>query len=128
MTDRFTFRVWHKGKQYMYNNAAIGVGKNKVGYKISGKKRYSWEETELIVVQQCTGYRDTKDTRIFEGDIVEFGKSKRTKGVVVWDEYRYMFNMQDEKKLNDKFGNWNRISYSKVIGNIYENPELLEDN
>lgn len=83
---------------------------------------------------QWTGLRDNKKTdefpdgqMIFEGDIVRFHyKTGVYKiGTVVW---------------NDSFGSWDIdcsdfVSYkslgqyksvSEVIGNIYENPELLE--
>lgn len=126
MHDRFTFRVWHKEKEYMYKNVAIGVGKSKIGYKLSGKKRYVWEETERIAVMQCTGYRDSKDKRIFDGDILKFGKRGNYLAEVRWDDYKFMFKKKGGKKLIDKFGHWGRVNHVEVVGNIYENPEILE--
>lgn len=126
MSDRFIFRVWHKEKQHMYKNVAVGVGKNKIGYRISGKKRYAWEETENIVVNQCTGYRDSDDKRIFDGDILEFGKRNKYITSVHWKDHKFVFKKKGSSKFIDKFAQWNKVSYVKVIGNIYQNSELLE--
>lgn len=125
MHERFTFRVWHKEKEYMYENVAIGVGKSKIGYKLSGKKRYVWEETQKIVVMQCTGYKDNNGELIFDGDILEFGKRGDYIAIVLWDDYKFMFQKKGSKKLIDKFGHWGKISNVEILGNIHENPELF---
>jgi len=126
MNERFEFRVWHKGKKYMYENVAIGVGQNKVGYKTSGKKRYVWEETNRIVVMQCTGFRDSNDIKIFDRDIIKFGKRGNYIGIVRWQSYKFMFRKKGAKKFVDKFGQWKTSNHVEVIGNTFENPELLE--
>ncbi|MFC1622135.1 YopX family protein [Patescibacteria group bacterium] len=126
MNRRFEFRVWHKEKEYMYRNVAIGVGKSKIGYRLSGKKRYVWEEEGNIVVNQYTGYNDSKGEPIFDGDILKFGANGGYLATVLWDDYKFTFKIKGESTYTDKFGHWGRVSNVKVIGNIYENPELLE--
>jgi len=126
MNDRFEFKVWHKGKEYMYENVAIGVGNHKIGYRLSGKRRYSWESTEDIEILQFTSYKDAKGTKIFEGDILKFGTSKTYLMSVLWKEYSYLFKKVGSTKLVDKFSQWNKIDNVLVIGNIYETPELLD--
>ena len=110
----------------MYNNVAIGVGNNKIGYKISGKKRYAWEETQRIVVMQCTGYRDSQDKKIFDRDIVRFDKRGRKHYLLRWRNYKFLFKKVGTKEFEDKFKNWKKSSYVEIIGNYFENPELLE--
>jgi len=127
MNERFVFKVWHKEKEYMYKNVAVGVGKHKVGYKLSGKRRYSWEETEKIVILQYTGYNDSKGNRIFDGDVLKFGSSKTYLASVHWVDYQFLFKKKGSSKYIDKFAHWGRVGKVKVMGNIYENPELLSD-
>src|SRR5690554_736873 len=94
-------------------------------YKEGDTSLFNYEEVELM---EFTGLKDKNGKEIYEGDIVRFHyKTGVYKiGIVVW---------------NDLFGSWDIdcsdfVSYkslkqyksvSEVIGNIYENPELLED-
>ena len=128
MNERYEFKVWHKDKHYMYKNVAVGVGDNKIGYRLSGKSRYSWENTEEIVILQYTGFIDSKGKKIFDGDILKFGTSKTYLMSVHWREYKFVFKKKGSTKLVDKFSQWNKIGNVLVLGNIYENPELLSPN
>ncbi len=125
MHERFTFRVWHKEKKHMYENVAIGVGESKIGYKLSGKKRYMWEDTTRIEVMQCTGYKDSNGKLIFDGDIVKFGKRGNQLYTVKWDDYRFLFAKKGNKRLQDKFAQWKSVGYVEIVGNIFEDPELV---
>jgi len=128
MNERFEFRVWHKEKNYMYRNVAVGVGENRVGYRLSGKKRYSWEDTENIVILQYVGYKDSEGNKIFDGDILKFGSNKTYLASVLWQDYKFVFKKIGSSKTIDKFAQWNRILHVLVVGNIFENPELLKTN
>ena len=71
-------------------------------------------------VGQWTGAYDTNGKRIFEGDIVDVD------GVVYacrWDDGNFEFGLVNEK---ESFGIVYVVPYVEVIGNIYDNPELLE--
>lgn len=126
MQKRFEFRMWHGLKKYMYFNVAIGAGAESVGYKLSGAKKYIWENSPDLTTMQYTGFKDSKGKKIFEGDIVEFGKRKPYKAVVEWNEYRLAFRKPGNKKHLDKFAQWQKVGFTKVLGNIHENPELLK--
>ena len=65
-----------------------------------------------IELMQYTGLKDKNGREIYEGDILK-GKFN---GPVVWTVDRYNYGWSDY---------WNE---SEIIGNIYQNKELLSDN
>lgn len=81
-------------------------------------------------VCQYTGLKDKNGKKIFEGDILRHADETILK--TVWNSERYRFAAQCVKGsvlLKDcKWGLWEFESDEvEVIGNIYDNPELLED-
>ena len=77
------------------------------------------------IVMQSTGLLDKNGTEIYEGDIIRL--PQRVTAAVSWSAYgdgeyvnRVQCWMTDEGPLSDM-----RRSTIEVIGNIYENPELL---
>ena len=73
---------------------------------------------ENVVIMQYTGLKDKNCVEIYEGDIVK-GNYLRGIGVVEWNKYFCKFDISHRMNisLSDEF---------EVIGNIYENTELLE--
>lgn len=78
---------------------------------------------------QCTGLCDKNGKLIFEGDIVKFPFGNIHKNGIV--EYsKTIWNVSNAQMVQ---GAWvgsaliNCYEKSEVIGNIYENPELLEE-
>ena len=82
-----------------------------------------------IIIMQSTGLHDEQGVEIFKGDIVEIiYDGEPFIGVVVYD-----LGEADFKATNNHEDYGNNFQYLtvgesiEVIGNIYENPELLDD-
>jgi len=83
------------------------------------------------VLMQYTGLKDKNGKEIYEGDIVHVtdffhGDAKVYKGVVKFVGGYYQIEGQDIR--NAPLGWIISSDDLEVIGNIYENPELLEGN
>lgn len=95
-----------------------------------------FEAQGQVVLMQSTGLKDRLGVDIYEGDILAYYKTQMTSGTefederqrkaVVWKEVNGLgvgFNIGPPRKRRDggkPQNNW------EVIGNIFENPELLE--
>lgn len=77
-------------------------------------------------VGQYTGFTDKNGNKIFEGDILdsEYEEFGHTIEVVLWDGFGWA-TCQSGIDLCDKITDIERFVKSVVIGNVYDNPELL---
>lgn len=84
-------------------------------------------------VGQYTGFTDKNGAKIFEGDILAFDNMDGSKGIyeVFWDGNNGKFAIAESGNRNyvDNFELFERnecFKWFTVIGNIYDNPELLK--
>lgn len=79
---------------------------------------------------QCTGLKDKNGKLIWENDIIECKDGKHNfQTQIEWDAYCAGFIFQDTETsavLLDAITENGLYSESKVVGNIFDNPELLE--
>lgn len=82
----------------------------------------------IAIPMQYTGLHDKNGVEVYEGDIILAGHHQ-WKCKVVWDEECARFialtNEKDVRIIYVDMKDRNQESAVEVIGNIYENPELL---
>ena len=85
-------------------------------------------EVNLETIGQYTGMLDKNGTKIFEGDIIDFfGRSDGDGyGVVKYDAYETEFGFEYDNIYRSLGKNFYPENI-EVVGNIYDNPELLGD-
>ena len=89
----------------------------------------SLEPNEFELVQY-TGLKDKNGVEIYEGDVLSLADCDPSLYKIVWWEHNFKYGIE---YIGSNTTNWqeeNLEEFSseliKVVGNIYENPELLE--
>lgn len=132
-------------KKWIYGSLVIAiVHKSKHYYITSGRTNINdgnidFEKYEVIpeTVNQFTG-KYINNTRIFAGDILEWcddswwiANAAVTRTVVSWDENncRCVLKHDGKDECICTFTEYNKSEWKNMnlIGNIYDNPELLLD-
>lgn len=136
--DRLKFRVFDKKFNRFVPEGELFL--SQAGY-VYYQREYEFEGLpgveggiygEDAVIQQCTGLKDRNDKLIFEGDILlEKEAIDRGDGhkddclhTVIWSEERYSLVARPE---GTTFQYSPSLLVVEIIGNIFENKELLDD-
>ncbi|HDF5579170.1 TPA: hypothetical protein PC790_003573 [Clostridioides difficile] len=118
------FREWNKNGKEMYSyDEMVCYSKNLLReWVYSGV--YLPTSNENFEVMIYTGLKDCIRKEIYEGDIVSYILSfEEFIGEVKFEEGFFVI---DNEVLGECVGLFHEIAVVKVIGNIYENPEMLE--
>ena len=135
MENRFRFRVWftpdYQEPEMIYDaEQTYDFGCQSKGSYYHDNFGEILEDKDCIVMQ-CTGLKDKNGKLIYEGDIVKFNfDTDEIKAVVSWDDKELIgFYLNTTDYFKDKYVtdyDFYKNDY-EVIGNIYQNFELLED-
>ena len=119
--------IWHYGAYLPYESGEVAI--------LESFSKYGYEAVELSrrckvipeTVGQYTGLTDKNGKKIFEGDIVTtpyYGIEFQT---VEWVKTSCGFEPFSDSNLNcGHCGGGVVPNFCEVVGNIYDNPELLK--
>lgn len=90
-------------------------------------------EVDPDTVCQCTGNQDKNGKLIKDKDIVKYNNKfecEKTKpiGVVAWEKAKWVINWIYDDSLRTDLYYWVTNRNIEIIGNLIDNPELLERN
>ena len=150
MNRELKFRIWDKQyKKWIENSSSLHCFSNwticpftgnlvdYVGafgcdnFTASPAHGYYFEGVEVVrepryVIQQYTGLEDKNGTPIFEGDLVKAYFKTEEIGDITFDRAGFCFN---SKSLNGTFLGIVESGFPiEVVGNIFENRELIKNN
>ncbi len=130
MQDRFNFRVWD-GRTYNHNLNRFYLDSDGCLYEASHSGEDIYLQSSSYIIEQCTGLKDKNNKLIYENDILKSDDGEESYMIRVKyfeDEAKYYiayyvdngdweYNL-DELEMQDLY-------QFEIIGNIYENPELM---
>lgn len=126
MNREIKFRIWDIENKEMLKVQELDFEPTFYGGRIAIRPdQYNdYFDTEDMILMQYTGLHDKNEKEIYEGDIVGDNKIK---WIVKWNKNRMGFSLYptteqlyDEMPINVE----NKLGF-KILGNIYDNPELL---
>jgi len=124
------FRAWNKkGKRWFGVNLQMSVVDGLLWWQYGyGCEIIPAEERKNIELMQYTGRKDKNNKEIYEGDVIK--DIENWVGVIKWDKKDCFFcveyPLQNETMMFDDAFDSNPERNAEIIGNIYENSELME--
>ena len=123
------FRAYDGGSlNRMYQPDEVMVGGGDIWIIDEDSVAGDWIVNNDLHLMQSTGLKDKNGKEIFEGDILDY---KGRKALVRWHGSYASFIYRFVDELQKRNTEWKLLylAYMKceIIGNIYENPEFLED-
>ena len=117
------FRVWDNERNAMLNSKSVDIdffeGKIEITSDTIRYDEVYTDEIKDFELMQYVGCKDKNNKEIYEGDIV---KTKEHIGQIIYSKGMFFINAKGDFYLPV----YNVSEFMEVIGNIYENPELLD--
>jgi uncharacterized phage protein (TIGR01671 family) len=121
--DRYTFRG--KKSEGALSTWIYGAYSPETN-ELYTKEFHRWLKVNPKTVGQCTGLVDANGTAIFEGDILRHNVVERIY-IVEWvDSKKCGFDFISVKYGSSEYWTAKVAGRMKRIGNIHDNPELME--
>lgn len=117
------FRAWDKENKKMMKVSSLSLENKEIAVRENGT--YHFFRMQNLELMQYTGIKDKNDKEIYEGDIVVLNNIENDNMCIVrYEHSSYRLEgwslREDLSNVEDRF--------LEVVGNIYENKNLLEEN
>ena len=117
------FRVWDNERNAMFNSKSVDIdfleGKIEITSDTIRYDEVYTDEIKDFELMQYVGCKDKNNKEIYEGDIV---KTKEHIGQIIYSKGMFFIDVKGDFYLPI----YNVSEFMEVIGNIYENPDLLD--
>lgn len=136
------FRIWCKQTDEMHAVERMGFEEGELWYVEDENREtdppYFMDRNDSVLMQY-TGLKDKNGREIYEGDIMRYRDSYDCStesgydfeeflnvGQVIYNEEKARFDITNKSDIG--YDDWiETVSECEIIGNIYENSELLEE-
>ena len=125
------FRAWDKTTKRYWNVGGLSFEKGRLvevyleNYSTSFEGNEDCKKPNEVILEQCTGLKDKNGKEIYDGDIVRGHSPYYIENFeIAWREDRAGWFGFATDDYTCPLCN---IEHLKVIGNIHENKELLEE-
>ena len=125
------FCITYSDNHDAYETVYFWKDEKRMYYFNSEFPKISKEDENIAVIMQCTGIADKNGKLIYEGDVLKIHTVWEHRpyyyAIVKWQRNRYKFQKIGKGVFLGDIAPLKHFANSEVIGNIYENPELLEE-
>ncbi len=122
MSNReINFRAWVKEEKRMVGVTSLSIPTHNLVFTENGDEAPKSYLGDQVEVMQYTGVKDKNRKEIYDGDIMNLSQWSPSVYMIAFDRGAFYLAKKDGEEVGD-------IKYAEggeVIGNIYENPDLL---
>ncbi len=133
MNRQIKFRAWDKKKmeirwvlalRWWEREFSVVELADVIFAEIQGSRNGAELDKDEVILMQYTGFKDKNEKEIYEGDVLRW--DKRYEGEVYWTKDGWAVKNFWQSSQDEPGRAFSENAEFEVIGNIYENPELLK--